>query len=313
MQAPPGNQPLIEIVGSDQLEGALGLLFADELPAERELRVAAALDEIGQAKDSQDVVLAARADGGCVGAVWLQIRPGGVASLWRPAVAAKQPESLALQLIAAALDAAVSAKVNLVTTLLAHRAAREASWLAGCGFSHAFDLVYLVSPVAVFPSAAPRGPLEYEPFTMDGWDRMGAIIERTYVGSRDCPAVQKLRTIEEVLRGYRAIGHFDPARWLFVRKDGRDIGCLLLAQYGDATQWELVYLGLAPEARGHGFGVEMVRRAQWLAHGGGAEQLALAADADNAPALNMYWAAGFAARDQRSVFLLSLREGAVAG
>ena len=64
---------------------------------------------------------------------------------------------------------------------------------------------------------------------------------------------------EEVLSGYRTTGVFDPQRWLLVRQDGEDVGCLLLADHPTSSQWELVYMGLVPEVRGRGLGIELVR------------------------------------------------------
>ena len=36
--------------------------------------------------------------------------------------------------------------------------------------------------------------------------------------------------------------------------DGRDVGVLLLADHPRARHWELMYMGLVPEARGTGLG-----------------------------------------------------------
>jgi ribosomal protein S18 acetylase RimI-like enzyme len=62
-------------------------------------------------------------------------------------------------------------------------------------------------------------------------------------------------------------------------------------------------MGLTPAARGRGWGHELTRHAFSLAQAAGRRQLVLAVDANNAPALKTYAAAGFAAWDRRSVFL----------
>jgi ribosomal protein S18 acetylase RimI-like enzyme len=108
--------------------------------------------------------------------------------------------------------------------------------------------------------------------------------------------------MDDVLEGYRAVGRFRPERWQNARSDNHDVGCLLLADHGPESSWELMYMGLAPEARGRGFGLEITRHAQWLASRDNVERLLLAVDASNYPALAMYAQAGFEIWDRRSVF-----------
>ena len=62
-----------------------------------------------------------------------------------------------------------------------------------------------------------------------------------------------VRSIDDVLQGYRATGHFDPERWFIVRHQGEEIGCLILTDYPEHATWELIYMGLLP-ARGAGAG-----------------------------------------------------------
>ncbi len=88
-----------------------------------------------------------------------------------------------------------------------------------------------------------------------------------------------------------------------LQTEGRDVGCQLLADYEALDQWELVYLGLTPGARGNGWGLEAVRRAQGLVRTAGRKRLVLAVDEANWPAIAMYAAAGFEAWNRRAVFL----------
>jgi ribosomal protein S18 acetylase RimI-like enzyme len=115
-----------------------------------------------------------------------------------------------------------------------------------------------------------------------------------------------VRKIEDVLAGYQATGVFDPARWQIVRSGGEDIGCLLLADHPGADQFELVYMGLAPAARGRNFGREIVRQAQWQTELSGRPRLVLAVDADNRPALEMYRACDFQFWNERTVYVRKL-------
>jgi len=129
------------------------------------------------------------------------------------------------------------------------------------------------------------------------------IVEATYEQSLDCPAMDGLRSIEDILDGYRATGRFDPSRWLIVEHEGRDVGCLLLTDHPMHENWELVYMGVVARDRGHGWGVEIARHAQWLTRQAGRPRLVLAVDAANGPGIEMYSAAGFQAWDRRAVYL----------
>ena len=62
-------------------------------------------------------------------------------------------------------------------------------------------------------------------------------------------------------------------------------------------------MGLVPEARGKGWGVQIARHAVQLASQSNAERVVLAVDASNWPALAMYGRAGFAEWDRRTVYL----------
>ena len=136
--------------------------------------------------------------------------------------------------------------------------------------------------------------------------RLAAMLEQSYIGTLDCPQLNGVRPVDEILSGYRSVGQFDPARWLVVRDAGRDVGCLLLAEHahvGRTLIWEVVYMGLVPEGRGHGWGLEIVRYGQWLAAERQVPRMVLAVDAKNTPAIQMYAAAGFKAWDRRSAWL----------
>ena len=62
-------------------------------------------------------------------------------------------------------------------------------------------------------------------------------------------------------------------------------------------------MGLIPELRGHGWGLEIARYAQWLARGAAGQRMVLAVDAKSGPAMTMYAAAGFQTWDRRSAWL----------
>jgi RimJ/RimL family protein N-acetyltransferase len=232
-----------------------------------------------------------------------QVQPGRTAVVSPPRVAADEPPETARGLLAGVVADLSREGVRLAQTLLETDHGPEADLLTACGFPHVSNLLYLVSVDGVFPTSRPNDRLEFASYAAGQRQRMAQLVERTYQGSLDCPAVDGVRLIEDVLESYRATGVFDPARWLIVRHRESDIGCVLLTDHPRNNQWELVYMGVVPEARGHGWGLAMARYAQWLTRQAGRKRLVLAVDAANVPAIATYAAAGFVAWDHRSVYL----------
>jgi ribosomal protein S18 acetylase RimI-like enzyme len=318
------------------MAAALELVFGRLSQPARHMQIAEALAEIQRTGGEGHIVFIARRDGTPVGAVWAQIQPGRVASLWLPGLTAGEPDATAAALVDLAVSKAAQAGAVLVQSLLENTAKAQSQWLRQCGFRHATNLLYLVCPREKWPTSKPQGELIFEQLAeVSGADsvqdttqnfpansnpqmrRLAAIVQRTYEQTKDCPAVQGVRSVDDVLISYRGVGQFDPSKWYIVRdrQTHDDIGCLLLTEYRQAQNWELVYMGVAPQARGRKLGLQIVRHAQWLAHEAAhlatskstqqstIERLVLAVDAANAPAVAMYLAADFEVWDRRSVFL----------
>lgn len=276
---------------------ALELIFAHLPPDERQRYVT----EYQKVPDlAHDGVWIVRRDEPIVAAVLVQAQPGHSAVLHVPQGKVDAALSVLLEELIARLS---SSGVRLVQTLLALPAGGEAESLRQAGFSHAANLLYLVSTRRSLPTQPPSDGLEFCAYSPRDKQRLTDIVERTYVGSLDCPQLEALRDVDDVLAGYQAVGRFDPARWLIASHDGVDVGCVLLAEHEGAGQWELTYLGVVPEARSRGFGLAIVRHAQWLAYQAGCERIVLAVDGNNQPALDVYAAAEFVAWDERRVYL----------
>lgn len=97
--------------------------------------------------------------------------------------------------------------------------------------------------------------------SLGGVDAMvAAVLERTYVDTRDCPELCGLRTPTEVLASHRAVGRYDPDLWWIVFNDAHPVGCMLFNIVPEQEGVELVYLGLAPEVRGRGLGAGVLAR-----------------------------------------------------
>ena len=198
----------------------------------------------------------------------------------------------------------------MVQAVLPAGVGADAEWLLAAGFEHVSDLLYLVCVADDFPTASPCPELQFEPYSPALHARFAQLVDATYEDTLDCPAVNGVRNVDEVLQGYRATGQFDPQQWFIVRHQGEEIGCLILTDYPEHAIWELLYMGLLPAARGRGWGLEIVRHAQWLSGQASRSRMVLAVDAANEPALRIYAAAGFQAWDRTSAYILVLDENA---
>ena len=133
------------------------------------------------------------------------------------------------------------------------------------------------------------------------------VLEESYEGTLDCPALCGLRSTSDILEGHRATGLFDAALWTLLRIDSRPVGILLMNPAADRQSIELVYLGVAAHARGGGLGERLVKHGIAIAASRPERTITLAVDEKNAPALRIYFRAGFR-RLLRRVALIRILE-----
>jgi mycothiol synthase len=295
--------PPIEPVSPEDRGEALGLLLShlagpDAVGQVRTLLAAAETGEM-----SLDGLLGIRRSGKFVGVVLAQLQPGHTAAVWPPRTTADQPAGIADSLLEAACEFLVRNDVRTAQALLDKTSESDGALLGSAGFQRLAELLYMVSPSGKFPSSPPTTPLGLESYCSEDQQRLAGVVRATYQQTLDCPELDGVRPLDEVLEGYRQTGVFDPDRWLIVRHDGQDVGCLLLTDHPNHDNWELVYMGLTVEARGSGWGKDISRHAQWLTHVAGRSRLVVAVDAANRPAVKMYSAVGFETWDRRTVYL----------
>jgi len=176
------------------------------------------------------------------------------------------------------------------------------------GFSTVADLLFMVGYAESFP----KGKVDLETIELIQYmptdrTRLERLVEATYEGTLDCPGLDGLREIGDVIDGYAATGKGGCDRWSIVRRQNEDAGCLLLADHPSDDQVELVYMGITPSARGSGLGLALTRHAQQVTHEMGRARLVLAVDAANHPAIAAYNAAGLRPWDRIRVWLLRLQ------
>ena len=207
-------------VAATELPEVLRLLFSRADPSTRPSQIEAVLGEIDEASGRNQILLAAQRNGRLVAAVWLQIRAGRVASLNPPGLEAGEPDETVVGLIESAVLQAFVAGVQFVQALSDTGAGSERRWLQSSSFKHGADLLYLVSPSEQFPAINFPTKLRFQRLedSPSAMGRLTAMIERTYEGSQDCPAIHGMQPVGDAMASYRATGEFDASRWFIVRK-----------------------------------------------------------------------------------------------
>jgi len=283
-------------VAPDRRRETLTLFFSEVSSEEREERVVEALAAAESGELSlEGLVLAERAGRG-VGAALVVSQPDGTAFVWPPVVTdALEPEEVA--------DA-------LLRTLAEHIDRDSQCWIAQClvepdrtadrnrltrnGFPHLVDLLFLQRPLDQPLPVVTTPRFDVESFDPGGnRARFVDVVRRSYEGSLDCPELNGRRSAEEALRSHQAAGPFQPSLWRLYRVEGRDVGVILMAPHPDQAVWELVYMGVVPEARGHGYGRAMLINALHAARAASVESVFLSVDRRNHYARALYQELGF--------------------
>ena len=181
--------------------------------------------------------------------------------------------------------------------------------LLGRSFRQMAELLYLQADVrrTLPPAQLPPG-FDWVTYSRDAHPTFAGTIVRSYRDSLDCPGLNGLRDIEDVIAGHQASGgEFDPSWWFVLRDERHEpVAVLLLARTLNHETAELVYLGLVPAARGRGLGDVVMRHALHTVGAGGVASLALAVDAGNAPALRLYHRSGLRRVGSKLAFMREL-------
>lgn len=278
---------------SSEWNRALELLFVrDDDPGER---AAETLSAVNRGEISLEHLLLAVESGEIVGAGLFTLQAGGVGFVWPPGAIThhSSPSEIRraiLTNIARRLD---DLEICFAQVILdpSEKSVRED--LNRVGFPHLTDLFYMLAPADSQPGNLGAQPLELETFEESiNAERFRDVLSRTYIDTLDCPELDGLRSPEDALAAHRATGKFDPRRWWLLRDGGRDAGLLLINEHPEEELFEIVYVGVVPEARGRGLGRRLVEfaksQAPWESR-----SLVLAVDGRNRVARKIYRSLGF--------------------
>jgi mycothiol synthase len=236
------------------------------------------------------------------------VSPGRTMLLLAPSIAPPNgEESAARTLIGRVVEHYSHQEVRLAQVLLDPSDSTAHRLFVASGFQRLAELVYLQKVVrgGEQPPALPPGTSlsTYSPETHDLFART---IVASYENSLDCPALNGLRNIEDVIAGHKATGEHDPRLWFLLSEGAEPAGALLLSRTPRTDALELVYLGVSHRFRGKGYGDLLVRHALAMAAREGLSRLTLAVDGQNPPALRVYYRNGLSRLCTRIALLKEL-------
>lgn len=295
------DQGTIRAAHADELPAAFALAF-QHLPADlRQRRVLNALTLVASGELSAEGVFVAAAEDKMHGVFVATHLAGAGGLVWPPQSQPRSPE-VEDRLVAAGLRWLQRGGAKLAQALLSAEETGLEDALRRGGFRCVTQLRYMQHDLATLPVRVPTLRLE----TYDRVDKelFRITLERTYVGSLDCPEVDRVRSTQEVIEGHLAQGRFRPDRWWLAWRGPDPVGVALAIEVPDGGVWDLSYLGVTPEARGQGVGRELGTHVLHAAREAHANAVILAVDVRNRPALQLYGSLGFESLEIRDVYLI---------
>ena len=300
------NKPVVVPASPSQWDAAFRLMFQHLPEDERDSRIHNGLQLVERQELDPAGVFVALVHGTVVGAQVCQQVPGASGLVWPPQTL-DGPERPVLEdaLIRHAAQWLRGRGVKLGQCLTTVEEAALADPLVRNGFNHITRLCYLqhdlAEPDDPFPGPERLRYVSYPQLPEPAL--LPATLWRTYEGTEDCPEITNARTLDEVMEGHRVQGQFDPDIWWLALENDHPVGVILLCSVPECAAYDLSYLGVVPEHRGRGLGIEMMDHVLRFVRATGVAKLTLAVDSRNRAAFRLYSKLGFVPLDAREVFL----------
>jgi len=289
----------------DEWSAAFELALAQVPETERPGRVLNALALLSAGEIDPQGIFVARTPTGLAGVQVCLPLAGKSGLFWLPQVVAAWRESdLGERLVCAAVAWVRQRGAKLAQAILPAADVARAGPLVRSGFRHITRLHYLRHQlVDIAPLPAVRA-MRIRPWSPTLEVVFQDTLLHTYEGTLDCPELNGVRTIDEIIAGHRAQGVWRPERWWLALVDDKPAGVTLLTELFDQGGWDLSYVGVVPNLRRRGLGRALSVHALHAARDAGALQLMVAVDERNVAAEEMYQSLGFELTESREVFLL---------
>ena len=304
---------LLRKIQIDEVEHSLPLLFEEPLMSSEQLvQKVDSFKQLAQ-KEKYDLslqyVIVNHYDE-LVGAALFIGSPGGTAFVFTSSVesfVSQYPDLVALsyEMIQQVSMLAISHGVKLMQALTIPIDQCRKTMFINSGYTYLTELTYyartITTPTFIFEKPPHYHWLCYSDETEALFKE---VLTDTYYDSQDCPELENLRTIDDVVLSHKAAGVFDPEGWkILLDASQKPLGILILSQLRHYNTLELTYMGVVPEARGKGVARILLSAACSHAQSKGYEAMTLAVDQRNDRAANLYAFFGFVEMYSRSIYL----------
>ena len=295
----------IQTATPEQWLPAIRFFYRDQPDEERELLVRAMLLDLRDDVQLLNQFLIALRDEEIVGVMFLQQQLDQTAFFWIPIVEqSEEAFTIASLLLEAASQKMMNAGMSYAQFVLMDEELISAKLLESNGFKQLVVLTYLHRPLEVaLPS---ENKISCNIILYDEklhQERFANLIEQTYVETLDCPTFTHSRDGKDAILSHQHSGLFTPEHWLLFEVDGEDVGLLLMNDHPDQSAFEIVYMGVASQFRGKGYGKMLLQEGLQQIQKCERELVLLAVDENNCYATNLYKQLGFLPLTTRIVFL----------
>jgi ribosomal protein S18 acetylase RimI-like enzyme len=276
----------------------------------RATRALNALTLVAAGDIDPDGIIVARAGSRLCGVLVCVPLPGASGLFWLPKT---DPVDAALEerLVQHGLEWLRGGGAKIAQAIIDPRDAEFVGPLRQRGFRLVTRLQYLEHPLDRLPLPTATS-LSYNTYSEETQEAFHTTLLRTYEGTLDCPELNGVRTIDEIIAGHIGQGRFRPECWRLAFDRGGPIGVAMAAEVPESAAWDLAYLGVVPEARRRGYGRELAASMLREALDAQASKLIVAVDERNQPALQLYHELGFLSADVREVYLHFFRSALAA-
>lgn len=219
------------------------------------------------------------------------------------------PQDALAQLLETMTRLVLGPDLVLVQSLLWPYSAGDARAYEAAGYSLLAELIYmrLMLRGRTIPPAIAEVPLEFLRYAPQTHSLFAGTILASYQDSLDCPALEGLRGIDDILAGHKASGLFRPDLWIVAVSAGQPAGVLLLNENIASSALEVSYVGVTKAFRGKGLGRALLAKAAELAVSERLSTISLAVDARNHYAMRLYERTGFVEYARRLAYMRTWR------
>lgn len=283
---------------------ALRLMFQHVPEQDHDARIDKAMALLERGELESGGVLVARSAGRLCGALVCTPLRGAGGLVWPPQVASgPNAAAVADALVQHAMHWLRQRGAKLAQALLLPEDVPLAAPLERNGFKHVTTLRYLRRDLDRQSPPEQVMHVAFQSYAEADHALFHKTLISTYQGTLDCPELNGKRTLDEIVEGHQAQGVFLAEHWWLARDQDQAVGVLLINEMPDWHSWDVAYLGVVPEVRGRGLGLELIHKALREAAAAKAPWVTLAVDARNHPARRMYDRLGFTTFEEREVYL----------